>query len=322
MCSWRGEIKPKSSPSLAVLAASLILSGCADKAAAPRGVDFSKDYSSTIAPMIASISESDISRSIGDLCAIPSREIGESGCDEARDYLIGRFKEYGWKVSTAVFHPMATTAYNVIAEWPGADDGRAVIVSAHYDSWGDGHSGAVDNASGCAGLVSIAGCVSTSSAKFHRTIRLIAFSSEEHGQAGSKDYVKTADPKRILVVLNLDAIAPIPKEREALVYHYRYADWEVPLWLPRMLASITRRYQESTGIRSAPYWDGSGYSFDSRAFEVVGIPALSIVGIGDTPANTLRDTIDKVDAAYGRDLTRFAAAAALTLAGPIAPKRP
>jgi Zn-dependent M28 family amino/carboxypeptidase len=302
----------------ALLAGALVVSGCSAKGAAPRGVKPFKDYSSTIAPLLGSISESAISRCIGELCAIPSREIGESGCDEARDYLLGRFREYGWRVSTTVFHPLSTTAYNVVAEWPGADDERVVIVSAHYDSWGEGHSGAVDNASGCAGLVAIAGSVSSAQARFHRTIRLIAFSSEEHGQIGSKDYAKTADPKRIVAVLNLDAIAPIPTGGDALVYHYRYADWEIPRWLPAMFASIARRYRGATGIRSASYWNGSGYSFDSRAFEVLGIPAASILGIGDAPANTYRDTIDEVDSGYGRDVARFAAAAAFTLAGPIA----
>jgi hypothetical protein len=92
----------------AALTAVFLATDCSGKEAPPWGVDFSKDYSSVIVPMLLSISKASIARSVGDL----------------------------------------------VAEWPGADDKRAVIVSAHYDSWGEGHSGAVDMASGCAGSLS------------------------------------------------------------------------------------------------------------------------------------------------------------------------
>jgi hypothetical protein len=314
-------MREKSITSIAALAAafalSLIAAGCSAKDAAPRGVDISKDYSSTLAPMIGSISEADIAGCVRDLCAIPTRETGESGNDEARDYLARRFREYGWDVTVMAFPALGTTAYNLVAERPGVDDGRAVIVSAHYDSWGAGHTGAIDNASGCAGLVAIARCVGLSPLRFHRTMRLVAFSCEERGQLGSKDYARTIEPKKILAVLNLDAIAPRPFDRASLVYHFRYSKEEEPLWLTRTIASIASLYPESTGIRFASYYDGGPYSYDSRAFEVRGIAAASILGAGDTPANTPRDTIGQVDPAYGRDVARFAAAAAFTLAGPI-----
>jgi hypothetical protein len=176
-------------------------------------------------------------------------------------------------------------------------------------------------ARGVGGLVAIAECVAASSARFHRTIRMIAFSCEERGQLGSKDYAKSVDPKDIVAVVNQDAIAPLPTDRSSPVYHYRYSEEEIPAWLPKMLASIAQRYRDSTGIRAAYYWGGAGCSFDSRAFELRGIPATSILGIGNPPANTLRDAIGQVDAAYGRDVARFAAAAALSLAGPIENKQ-
>jgi Zn-dependent M28 family amino/carboxypeptidase len=267
--------------------------------------------------MIRRISEAQIARCVADLVAIPSRETGEAGNDEAREYLARRFRECGWTVRTTAFPAVGTTAYNIVAERPGAGDEREVLVSAHYDSWGDGHTGAIDDASGCAGLVAIAECVAASSISFRRTLRLVAFSCEERGQIGSKEYAKSADPKRIVAAINLDAIAPRPFDRASLVYHHRYSKEEEPLWLAKAIASTTSRYAEETGIRFASYYDGGPYSYDSRAFEVRGIAAASILGAGDTPANTPRDRIDLVDAGYGAALARFAAALAFAIAGPI-----
>lgn len=82
------------------------------------------------------------------------------------------------------------TAYNAIAEIPGADKrDQVVILGAHIDSW---HSatGATDNAIGTAIMMEAARILKASGAKPRRTIRVGLWSGEEQGLLGSRAYVK------------------------------------------------------------------------------------------------------------------------------------
>ncbi len=112
---------------------------------------------------------------------------------------------------------------NVIAVLEGADPllkHEAVVVGAHYDHLGRGefgslapdrqgevHNGADDNASGTAGLLELARAFAQQP-RPRRTLVLVAFSGEEAGLVGSREYV--ADPRVPLVstvaMVNLDMI--------------------------------------------------------------------------------------------------------------------
>lgn len=84
-----------------------------------------------------------------------------------------------------------TSAYNVIAEIPGADPAlrnEVVLVGAHLDSW---HSatGATDNADAVAATMEAMRLLKAVGAKPRRTIRLALWGGEEEGLLGSKAYV-------------------------------------------------------------------------------------------------------------------------------------
>jgi aminopeptidase YwaD len=94
---------------------------------------------------------------------------------------------------------------NVIAEMPGkSDDGRVVVLGAHYDTVPD-TQGANDNGSGLATLMTIAREVAGKSYPFG--LRFIAFGAEEVGLFGSRFYVGSLgqeERESIVAMLNFD----------------------------------------------------------------------------------------------------------------------
>ena len=109
------------------------------------------------------------------------------------------------------------TAYNVIGRVPGrAPDGRAVVVMAHYDHLGicepEGATdricnGAVDNASGTAALIAVAGRVAKMG--LDRDVWFVATSAEEWGLLGAKAFADSPPLPlaSIIAGFNLDTIA-------------------------------------------------------------------------------------------------------------------
>jgi carboxypeptidase Q len=110
----------------------------------------------------------------------------------------------------ARFHP-ETTAYNVVAEIPGADPqlrNEVVLVGAHLDSWHTA-TGATDNADGVAGVMEAMRILSAIKARPRRTIRVALWGGEEQGLLGARAYVTEHlrdEPSRarIAVYLNDD----------------------------------------------------------------------------------------------------------------------
>lgn len=84
-------------------------------------------------------------------------------------------------------------SYNVIGDLKGSEKpDEVVIVSGHLDSWDLG-TGALDDAAGVAVAMQAANIVKQLKLKPKRTIRVIAWMSEENGGAGSKAYALEQD---------------------------------------------------------------------------------------------------------------------------------
>ncbi|MGA9426562.1 MAG: M20/M25/M40 family metallo-hydrolase, partial [Terracidiphilus sp.] len=79
---------------------------------------------------------------------------------------------------------------NVVAEIPGTDaTGEYVVIGGHLDSWQLG-TGAEDNGTGAASVLSIAQAMEAGGIKPKRTMRFIVFGGEEEGLLGSIRYVR------------------------------------------------------------------------------------------------------------------------------------
>jgi Zn-dependent M28 family amino/carboxypeptidase len=82
-----------------------------------------------------------------------------------------------------------TTSYNVIADWKGSEHPeQVVIVSGHLDSWDLG-TGAIDDGAGVAVSMQAIHLLSQLGIHPRRTVRMIAWMSEEPGVIGALQYV-------------------------------------------------------------------------------------------------------------------------------------
>ena len=81
-------------------------------------------------------------------------------------------------------------SFNVIADWPGrAPSGEYVIVSGHLDSWDLG-TGATDDGAGVMGAAGVIEVLHRLNLHPRRTVRFIAWASEETGSQGAQAYFR------------------------------------------------------------------------------------------------------------------------------------
>jgi len=121
--------------------------------------------------------------------------------------------------------PVYATSNNIMAITVGSDaklKDEYVVVGAHFDHLGMGgegsgsrkpdsiaaHNGADDNASGVAGILELMRLVENSKQKPKRSIIWVAFTGEEMGLLGSKEFVKNppVELSKIKAMINLDMI--------------------------------------------------------------------------------------------------------------------
>jgi Zn-dependent M28 family amino/carboxypeptidase len=100
------------------------------------------------------------------------------------------------------------TTHNVIAETPGGDPNRVVVVGAHLDSVPRG-PGINDNGSGSAGILEIAEVYAAQKRVPRNKLRFMWFGAEEFGLLGSTAYVQSlsqAEQDKIMAMVNFDMI--------------------------------------------------------------------------------------------------------------------
>ena len=157
--------------------------------------------------------------------AIESRQISESGRDNAAKFIVNKLQSSGWNVTQEEFpvyrykdifsepynisengDPVGT-GNNIIAELPNFDRNKpTLILSAHYDTTKD-NIGIIDNGSGTAFLLSSGEWLSDFDRDFN--LRLIFFDVEESRMYGSKYYLEQlSDEERskIIADINFDVI--------------------------------------------------------------------------------------------------------------------
>lgn len=120
---------------------------------------------------------------------IPAAAISNPDAD-----LIDNMLKYGEPVEvelnmTSHSHDPVVT-YNVLGEITGTDDPeKAVMIGAHLDSWDEG-TGALDDGTGVAIVMSAAKHIIDGGIKPKRSIRVMLFAAEEEGLYGAHEYVR------------------------------------------------------------------------------------------------------------------------------------
>jgi hypothetical protein len=119
---------------------------------------------------------------------------------------------------------------NVIAKLEGSDPklkNEYIVLSAHIDHLGVGeavngdriYNGAIDNASGVAALIDLAGRFRRDGVRPKRSVLFVFFTGEEKGLLGSKYFTRhpTVDAKSIIADINVDSIHALAPLTSVLV---------------------------------------------------------------------------------------------------------
>ena len=173
---------------------------------------------------------------------------------------------------------------NVVGMLPGTDArlrGEAVLYTAHHDHLGkvtpippatDGiYNGALDNASGCATVLSIARAITFAAPK--RSVIVAFVTAEEQGLLGS-DYLAKHPPiaaSKIAADINLDSVNNLGKSSDLGI-----------IGLGKSTAdSVVRKVAAEQGrtVHGDPHPDrGAFYRSDQFSMAHVGVPPVSVKG--------------------------------------------
>ena len=177
---------------------------------------------------------------------------------------------------------------NVIARLPGTTrPDEAIVYMAHWDHLGNHahegeappaggdliYNGAIDNATGVAGILEIAEAFTAQNPKPERSVLFLAVTLEESGLLGSKYYV--AHPSvplaKTVAVINLDAMPVIGASRDMTVIGFGSSELE------DLLAKVAKTQSRTLRAEATPE-DGFYFRSDHFNFAKAGVPALYAKG--------------------------------------------
>jgi Zn-dependent M28 family amino/carboxypeptidase len=154
-----------------------------------------------------------------------------------------------------------------------------IIYTAHWDHLGQHKelkgdqifNGAVDNASGVAGLIELSAAHAKLNPATKRSVLFIATTAEEAGLLGAKYYAQNPlyPLEKTLADINMDGLSVWGKTRDIEDISFGNSD------LDDMLAAATARHGRVMNPNSQPE-KGSFYRADQFEFSKVGLPSLYI----------------------------------------------
>ncbi|HVO71350.1 MAG TPA: M20/M25/M40 family metallo-hydrolase [Aggregatilineaceae bacterium] len=220
---------------------------------------------------------------------IGTRPAGSEAETRAADYIAGKFRAWGYEVEVQEFEFEAPpvegeasaepgTSRNVIARRTGDD--QVVVVGAHMDSVTEG-TGADDNASGVAAMLAAAEALKD--VEPVHTMVFVAFGSEEIGDLGADEYVKSLgdDIQKVVAMLNIDTVGAGTSTN---VYAGATITWPEdenaaptieggPTWVRDLALSLAGTMNLTFGTTPADTWGGfTGDWSDHYPFVLAGVP--------------------------------------------------
>jgi len=175
-------------------------------------------------------------------------------------------------------------SYNVVGDIKGREHPeQVVIVSGHLDSWDLG-TGAIDDAAGVAVSMEAANLIQKLDLKPKRTIRVVAWMSEENGSVGSKQYAKDYEKENHFAAMETDGGAGHPLG----------INIKASSVVKKMLAPVAAILQDS-GAGALDLVEHCGA--DIEPLEKAGVPSFSPIQDSRSYFNyhhTAADTLDKI----------------------------
>jgi Zn-dependent M28 family amino/carboxypeptidase len=196
------------------------------------------------------------------------------------------------------------TSHNVVARIDGSDPAvrdEAVLFTSHWDSFGVGrpiggdsiYNGALDDASGVAWMLSVAGAYRALRPAPRRTLVFVSFTAEEAGLLGARWYAThpVIPLERTLADLNMDAMNPWGRTRSIVSLGHGQSSLE----------DLLARHAARQGRRVVPDPEPEkGYFYRADHLELArgGVPALSFLFPGTDYVNPDPGYGERVRAAY------------------------
>jgi carboxypeptidase Q len=185
-----------------------------------------------------------------------------------------------------IFDEPTATERNVVAEIPGRNPERVVVVGAHFDSWDLG-DGADDNGSGVAALVEAARILTALHVEPQATIRFVFFSGEEQANLGSRAYVQRhageLDATRAFLMMDDGAQLPLGFKTNGR---------------SELVEPLTTLFAPLAPLGAAGISDDADVESDNASFMAAGVPTLTLrVAHGDYDVrhHAIADTFDRID---------------------------
>jgi len=191
-------------------------------------------------------------------------------------------------------------SYNVIGKIKGSKRPDEVIIyTAHWDHLGIGkpdetgdsiYNGALDNATGTAGLLEMAKAFKTLKTRSERTIVFLSVTAEEQGLLGSAYYAQNPiyPAKKTVANINMDGLNPFTRTRDIVIVGKGQSELE---------DYLDDEIKKDSGYISFDTHPEAGYYYRSDHFNFAkaGIPALhastgiDVVGKGKEYGQKLLD---------------------------------
>jgi carboxypeptidase Q len=237
----------------------------------------------------------------GELSAFPVAQIGLED-----SLLIKRLLDKGpvtvhFAFKNRISH--ATEVQNVVAEIPGREEPKSVvIVGGHLDSWHPG-TGAQDNGTGVSTVLDVARAVQSLGRPPRRTMRFILFGGEEQGMVGSNAYTKKHLSEMTLIdAVLISDLGAQPSKGWYLMGRNDEKD------------ALTSIEPLLAGLGSNATNNDTEYIFDTdhAGFDVFGVPTLVLWNEVDKYFKLHHQASDTFDSVVEADLMQGVATTAAT----------
>lgn len=222
---------------------------------------------------------------------VAKKLFADAGLDLAAEYKAANkrgFKAKPLKAKLSLDLKSAVTekqSRNVIGVLPGSKrPDEAIVYMAHWDHLGKHpdepgdniYNGAIDNATGVAGIIEVAGAFAAQEPKPERSVVFLAVTLEESGLLGSKYYVAhpTFPLNKTVGVVNIDAMSVAGKTRDITVVGYGSSELE------DILKPIADKQGRTLHSETHPE-AGGFFRSDHFNFAKAGVPALYVDGGND-----------------------------------------
>lgn len=287
-----------------------------------RGVD--RLPAPAVMAAVAAVTRPDFEAAVTRLASFTTRLSTSADFRAAAEWARARFEALGLAARTSGIAVGSAASLNVIATKAGTGaQAGAVLVVAHLDSvnHGGGASaaapGADDNASGAAGVLTLAAAMAPH--EFAHDLVFILFGGEEQGLLGSRQYIAElpeAERRRIRAVLNMDMIGCVNSQPPTVML-------EGAALSQGIIDALAEAAEAHTTL--AIQTSLNPFASDHVPFIEAGIPAVLTIEGADSANEAIHsghDTLDRLDMDYATQVLRMNAGWLAAEAGIAAASQP